>query len=287
VGDESPGLVLMLRPGERPLRAPGVGALCLDLRTSDPPPAIAAAAEGLRQFRLPLRARLPEVLFDTEGPWLSAVLALRWDAVHVRHLGLLASERLWATPDVHSDAPSIVLEYPLQGLNGLAAGVTAGLAGRPPAAVVASPETSLDEISALRATMADGDLPLDPPPAVEVLVFGRQQVLRTRDHLGRAEGLVEAPGPARQVGLLLEDAKGYEFPATVDAGGTRLYNARVTNLAPNLDELRAAGVVTFLVVQSDLDEAERAAFVAGGLPALAPLAARERSTTGHLFRGVA
>jgi putative protease len=287
VGDESPGLVLMLRPGERPLRAPGVGALCLDLRTSDPPPAIAAAAEGLRASRLPLRARLPEVLFDTEGPWLSAVLALRWDAVHVRHLGLLASERLWATPDVHSDAPSIVLEYPLQGLNGLAAGVTAGLAGRPPAAVVASPETSLDEISALRATMADGDLPLDPPPAVEVLVFGRQQVLRTRDHLGRAEGLVEAPGPAREVGLLLEDAKGYEFPATVDAGGTRLYNARVTNLAPNLDELRAAGVVTFLVVQSDLDEAERAAFVAGGLPALAPLAARERSTTGHLFRGVA
>jgi hypothetical protein len=46
-------------------------------------------------------------------------------------------------------------------------------------------------------------------------------------------------------------------------------------------------VTTFLVVQSDLDESERAAFVAGGLPALAPLAARERSTTGHLFRGVA
>jgi hypothetical protein len=89
------------------------------------------------------------------------------------------------------------------------------------------------------------------------------------------------------VDLLLEDAKGSEFPATVDAAGTRLYNARVTNLAPNLDELRAAGVVTFLVVQSDLDEAERAAFVAGGLAALAPLAARERSTTGHLFRGVA
>ena len=215
------------------------------------------------------------------------MLALRWDAVYVRHLGLLVSEGPSATPDPHSDSPPIVLEYPLQGLNGLAAGVAAGLAGRPPAAVVASPEASLDEIAGLRAAMAAGAPPLDPPPAVEALAFGRQQVLHTRDQLGRAEGLFEAPGPAQHVGLLLEDAKGYEFPADVDAGGTRLFNARVTNLAPNLDELRAAGVTTFLVVQSDLDEAERAAFAAGGLPALAPLAARERSTTGHLFRGVA
>ncbi len=158
-----------------------------------------------------------------------------------------------------------MLEYPLQGLNGLAAGVAAGLAGRPPAAVVASPEASLDEIAGLSAAMAGGDPPLEPPPTVEALVFGRQQVLHTRDQLGRAEGLFEAPGPARHVGLLLEDAKGYEFPADVDAGGTRLFNARVTNLAPNLDELRAAGVATFLVVQSDLDVAERAAFAAGGL----------------------
>ena len=38
--------------------------------------------------------------------------------------------------------------------------------------------------------------------------------------------------PGRHVGLVLEDAKGYEFPADVDADGTRLFNARVTNLAP-------------------------------------------------------
>jgi len=284
---EPPGLVLVLRPGEHPLRPPGVDALCLDLRTSDPPAAIAAAAEALRSSRLPLRARLPEILFDADAWWLSAVLAVRWDAVYVRHLGLLVSEGPSATPDPHSDSPPMVLEHPLQGLNGLAAGVAAGLAGRPPAAVVASPEASLDEIARLRAAMAAGAPPLDPPPAVEALAFGRQQVLHTRDQLGRAEGLCEAPGLAQHVSLLLEDAKGYEFPADVDAGGTCLFNARVTNLAPNLDELRAAGVTTFLVVQSDLDESERAAFVAGGLPALAPLVARERSTSGHLFRGVA
>jgi hypothetical protein len=60
----------------------------------------------------------------------------------------------------------------------------------------------------------------------------------------------------------------------------------VTNLAPNVEELRAAGVTTFLVVQADLDVAERAAFAVGGLAALAPFVSRERSTTGHLFRGV-
>jgi len=286
-GDASPGLVLVLRPGEQPLAALGVDALCLDLRTSDPPAAIAAAAEALRSSGLALRARLPEILYDADGSWLSAVLALRWEAVYVRHLGLLVSEAPSATPDPLPESPPLVLEYPLQGFNGLAVGIAAGLAGRPPAAVVASPEASLDEIAGLAAAKAAGDPPLDQPPAVEALAFGRQQVLHSRDQLGRAEGLFEAPGPAQHVGLVLEDAKGYEFPADVDAGGTRLFNARVTNLAPNLDELRAAGVSTFLVVQADLDAAERAAFVAGGLPALAPLAARERSTTGHLFRGVA
>jgi len=276
--------VLVLRPGEQPLAAPGLDALCLDLRTSDPPESIVAAAEALRSSGLPLRARLPEILFDADAAWLSAVLSVRWDAVYARQWGLLAAA---APGDALMDRPPIVLEYPLQGLNGLAAGVAAGLAGRPPAAVVASPEASLEEIAGLRAAMAAGASPLDSPPAVEALAFGRQQVLRTRDQLGRAEGLFEAPGPAQHVGLLLEDAKGYEFPADVDAGGTRLFNARVTNLAPNLDELRAAGVTTFLVVQSDLDAAERAAFADGGLPALAPLAARERSTSAHLFRGVA
>ena len=105
--------------------------------------------------------------------------------------------------------------------------------------------------------------------------------------MGRAEGLVEPPGAAQHAALVLTDAKGYEFPTSVDLGGSRLFNARVTNLAPNLDDLAAVGVGGLLVVQSDLDRAERAAFSMGGLRALAPLASRERSTTGHLFRGVA
>jgi hypothetical protein len=179
-----------------------------------------------------------------------------------------------------------VIEYPLQGLNGLTAGVIAGLAGAWPAAVVASPEASLEEVAGLGRALAVAAAP-GPPPAVEILAFGRQQVLRTRDLLGRAEGLYEAPGPGEHVALLLEDAKGYEFPADADASGTSIFNARVTNLSPNLGELREAGVATFVVEQAAMDAAERDAFAAGGLEALAPLASRERSTTGHLFRGVA
>ncbi len=270
----APGLVVVVRFGELPLRAPGVGAVALDLMTSDSPRCIAVTADGLRARGLPLRARLPEVLYNDDASWLRAVLALPWDAVYVRQLGTLA---------LLPPAVPFVLEYPLQGLNSLAAGVTAGLAGRVPAAVVAAPEASLPEI----ASLAAGLQLLDPPAAVEELAFGRQQVLRTRDQLGRAEGLYDAPGAAEHVGLLLEDAKGYAFPADADAGGTRIFNARVTNLAPNLGELREAGVVTLLVVQADLADDERAAFAAGGVAALAPFAARQRSTTGHLFRGVA
>ena len=281
-----PGLVLVLRPGEHPLAAPGVDALCLDLRTSDPPAAVAAAAAALRASGLPLRARLPEIVFDADGPWLRAVLERRWDGLYARHLGLFGGGDPESSRPASAADPARVLEYPLQGLNGLVAGVVAGLDGRPPAGVVASPEASLDEIARLWAALSVGAT-ADPPPAVEALVFGRQQVLHARDQLGRAEGLLDPTGVSTQVSMVLEDAKGYEFPAAVDAGGTRLFNARVTNLTPNLAELRSAGVTTFLVVQSDLDAAERAAFLAGGLPALAPLASRERSTSGHLFRGVA
>jgi U32 family peptidase len=270
-----PGTVVRLRVGESPLPLPDGGAYCLDVLIGDAPAAVARSLEALRAHASPLRLRLPEVLFDGDAPWAAEVLALPWDAVVVRTPALLAGL-----------GQDYVIEYPLQGLNGLAAGVAAGLAGAAPAAVVASPEASLEEIAGLVRTLAAEAAPGDPP-AVEVLAFGRQQVLHTRDVLGRAEGLYEAPGPDRHVSLLLEDAKGYQFPAEADAGGTRIFNARVTSLAPNLDELREAGVTTFIVEQAAMDDAERAAFASGGLEALAPLASRERTTTGHLFRGVA
>jgi hypothetical protein len=268
-------VVLRLRVGENPLPLADDGAYCLDVLTGDAPAAVARSLEALKAQSSPVRLRLPEVLFDADAPWVTGLLTLPWDAVVVRTPALLAGL-----------GRDYVIEYPLQGLNGLAAAVAAGLAGAWPVAAVASPEASLEEVTELAAALAAQADP-ESPPAVEILAFGRQQVLHTRDQLGRAEGLYEAPGPDEHVGLLLEDAKGYEFPAEADAGGTRIFNARVTNLAPNLDELREAGVTTFVVEQAAMDDAERAAFAAGGLEALAPLASRERTTTGHLFRGVA
>ncbi len=271
----------MLRPGDEPLSAPGVTALCLDLQTADAPEDIAAAARRYAGLGLPLRCRPPEVLFDADVAWWRAVAGEGWSAVYVRHLGLLR-----AVPPRRRRS----LEYPLQGLSAGVATVVRRLAvesgepaGPAPAGVVASPEASLDEIARLATELGR----LDPPVAVEALAFGRQQVLRARDQLGRAEGLFEAPGPREEIALVLEDAKEYRFPAVVDAAGTRLFNARVTNLGANLGELAAAGVSAVLVVQTDMDAAERRVFAAGGLSALAPFATRERATTGHLFRGVA
>jgi putative protease len=271
----SPSVVLRLRPGESPLPLPRGGSYCLDVLSGDPLRAIAAAREHLSSRGSPVRVRLPEILFDSEASWAADVLALGWDVVTVRTPGLLGSL-----------GRPFVIEYPLQGLNGLVAGVAAGLADLWPAAVTVSPESSLDDIVRLVDVLGASAAPA-APPAVEILAFGRQQVLHTRDRLGRAEDLFEAPDADGHIALLLEDAKGYEFPAEADAGGTRIFNARVTNLAPNLAELREAGVAAFVVEQAAMDDTERAAFAAGGLEALAPLASRERSTTGHLFRGVA
>ncbi len=275
-----PPVVLLLRPGERPLAAPAVGALCLDVFASDGAEAIEAAARELAGHGLPLRLRLPEILFDADESWWRALLAVPWQGVYARHLGVLAA---LAGPS----APRVLLEYPLQGLNGLSPLVAGGLGTGPPEALVVSPEASFAEVAALPSSLERALGGAATVPRLEILAFGRQQVLRTRDRLGLAEGLFEAPGPAEHVGLVLEDVKGFRFPADVDEGGTRLFNARVTNLAPHVAELLEAGVGSFLVVQSDLDAGEREAFRGGGLPALAPFAARERSTTGHLFRGVA
>ncbi len=269
-------VVLLLRPDEAPIPSPDTGVLCLDLLAGEPIEAVERARVALERTGLPVRCRLPDVLFDADRDWLAAVTALPWAAVHARHLALLAS------PTAVSSGAALVLEYPLQGLGGATAAELAGLAGRPSAAVVASPEASLEEVAALAATLAR----LRPRPAVELLAFGRVQVLHARDRLGWAEGLVDARDPVTHATLLLEDAKGYIFPVEVDGRGARLFNARVTNLAGNLDELRAAGVARLLVVQRDLSSDEGRAFACGGLPALAAFVARERTTTGHLFRGV-
>jgi hypothetical protein len=256
-------IVLRILPGETPLPAPLLTAVALDVDVGDEPQAIAAALQRLAAAGLGVRCRPPEVLFDADADWWSAVVALPWEAVYARHLVHLTG----------SPGTERILEYPLQGLNAETARALR------PRAVVASPEASLDELADLSSRLAA----VDPAVALEVLVFGRQQLLLTRDVLGRAEGLV---AEGERATLELTDTKDFVFPAEATPQGTSIYNSRVTNLAAAQAELAAAGVSAAVVVQRDLAAEERQALAAGGLAALAAFAGRERFTTGHLFRGV-
>jgi len=251
-----------LRPGEELVGAAHIDAVCLDLRAGDDLGLVSRAHDAVLAAGLAVRVRSPEVLFDTDRDWTAAIATLDWEVVYARHVAALG----WAA--------AARLEYPLQGLHAGAA-VVLGAAG-----VVAAPEQTLDELSRLTTATA-----------VESLVFGREQVLVSRDTLGLAEGLVVPPargrGPAAPVALTLTDARGYAFPVMVAAGETRVFNARVTNLCGHLAELTTAGVRGLLVVPSDMREAERRAFFRDGLAGLAAFDDRERFTTGHLFRGVA
>ena len=256
-------VVIRIRPNEAPVPAPCVAAVALDLDVGDDPQASAAGMRRLAKGGLGVRCRPPEVLFDGDLPWWSEVAALPWEAVYARSLTHLSG----------GPATARILEYPLQGLN---AG-TALLLG--PSAVVAGPEASLQEVADLAGRLrATG-----PPIAVEAFVFGRQQLLATRDILGRAEGLV---AEGERSSLELVDAKDFIFPAETAPQGTRIFNSRVTNLAAAQAELAAAGISAAIVVQRDLEDEERDAFATGGLAGLAAFAGRERSTTGHLFRRV-
>jgi hypothetical protein len=264
-------VVLRLRPGERPAAAAHADAVCLDLRAGDDLGLIAATRAAAAAAGLGLRVRSPEVLFDGDAAWASAVAGLEWQIVYARHVGALG----WAS--------AAYLEYPLQGLHALAARVL-GAAG-----LVASPELTLDELARFTAPAAGerrgpgirAPAASEGRPLVEALVFGREQVLVSRDTLGASEGFA---APAR---LTLTDARGYAFPVQVAGGETRIFNARVTNLCGRLPDLVAAGVDAVIVVQADLREDEAAAFVRSGVAGLAAFDDRERFTTGHLYRGVA
>ncbi len=285
-------VIVRLRPGDELVGTEHVDAICLDLRAGDDLGRISAAREAAQAAGLPVRVRSPEVLFDADRDWSVAIAALEWQVVYARHLAALD----WAA--------TVYLEYPLQGLH---AGTAAVLGAD---GVLSSAEQTLDDLARLAAGASGGArrggsgpaLPGPPPPgpaaadpapplAVETLVFGREEVLVSRDTLGLAEGLVAVPakgrGPAVPAALTLTDARGYAFPVLVAPGETRIFNARVTNLCGHLAELVAAGVGGAVVVPSDMSAAERRAFARDGLAGLAAFDDRERFTTGHLFRGVA
>ena len=176
------------------------------------------AAAALRRSGVQVRARSPEVLFDADEPWAQAIAAIA---------GMASTPAMWRPFVGRPGAPRV----PLQGLE---------LAGR--RALSRRGALCSPELDARRCSRAS------PDASVEVLVFGREQVLVSRDTLGADRGPGRRPrrrppaGGRAGVSLTLTDAKGYAFPVEVAAGETRIFNSRVTNLCGHTADLAAAGV---------------------------------------------
>ena len=274
-----PPVVLRLRVGEAPLPLPQGGAYCL-------------RRAGGRRSRggrpLPRASCAPPASPVRAAPARGPVRRRRRLARRAARAAVGTRSSRAAPASCRGLTGAFVTEYPLQGLNGLAAGVAAGLAGRSPAAVIASPEASLEEIAAWRRRWR-------PRRRLGPGAAGRRDP-RLRPPAGAAHARPAGPGggalrgarPGRARRAAARGRQGLRVPG----GGGRGRHAR---LQRPRHQSRAATSTSCARPASPPSSScrrrwtrhERAAFAAGGLRALAPLASRERSTTGHLFRGVA
>ena len=295
-------VVLRVRPGEAPLAAPGIVAVCVDCEIDDDAGLIAAAVDGIVASGLEARCRPPQILYDADFDWWERIRRLGWAAVYARHAAHLAFEggliaeypllglsaagmrRLAAVgpmPPTKGDAVPSTRPAVVQGGAAQDATGCSRTAGRLVAAVVPA-ELSLDEIGAFHAAVSD----LSPAVALEALVVGREQLLISRDRLGEAEGIATRSRDGETPRLCLEDAKGYRFPVEVTGSGTRIGNSVQTDLSVHLDALAVRGVGAAIVQQSELSDERRAVLSREGLGGLERLGKVPGSTTGHLFRGV-
>jgi putative protease len=151
-----------------------------------------------------------------------------------------------------------------------------------------SPELSIHQINALA---------MDSPLKLGLTIFGYQELMVTEHCILMAQGPCDkdcASCSRRKTPRLLKDDKGYEFPLRTDQfGRSHLYNAYALDLVPSLPELVTAGINTFLVDATLLNNKELSFEVqraARGLELAVhkngSLPKREGYTTGHLFRGV-
>ena len=151
-----------------------------------------------------------------------------------------------------------------------------------------SPELSLAQIASI---LGETHLP------ATLTVLGAQEIMVT-EHcelmaLGPCGQKCETC-PRRTRDFALRDRKGYLFPVrTDDAGRGHVYNAVQLDLATAVPDLVRAGVSRFVVDGTLLDADELASATARIRDALdaarfgrPPLAKREGTTSGHLFRGV-
>ena len=155
-------------------------------------------------------------------------------------------------------------------------------------AIWLSPELTLDEIARLAPRI---------PAATGLVVWGRPRVM-TSEHcvlqsLGPCAERCESC-PRRQTRMSLKNIDGNLFPVQTDIHGrSRIYHAWPLDLAPQVEDLLAAGLSLFMVDATLLSVQETAHAVKRVRAALAaaqagkPRLRREPGTvSGHLFQGI-
>ncbi|MCL2882941.1 MAG: U32 family peptidase, partial [Coriobacteriia bacterium] len=151
-----------------------------------------------------------------------------------------------------------------------------------------SPELTLAQISEVSA---------ETPITLGLTVFGQQELMVTEHCILMAQGPCDQRCEScarRKSPRLLRDEKGYEFSVKTDQfGRSHLYNSYALDLVPLLPQLVTAGLNSFLVDATLLNNRDLSAEVARAAHGLdlalhknGSLPKREGYTTGHLFRGV-
>ena len=125
-----------------------------------------------------------------------------------------------------------------------------------------------------------------------VFVYGCQRLMTCEHCVLMCEGPCSENCPScrrRAVSHSLVDRKNVSFAAVSDClGRSTIYNSVPLDLTPNLEELQACGVNSFMIDATLLNEKELTRSISRVKEALrtVPKNRTKNSTSGHLFRGV-
>ncbi|MDO5427285.1 MAG: U32 family peptidase [Coriobacteriia bacterium] len=146
-----------------------------------------------------------------------------------------------------------------------------------------SPELSINQIKEITKHFPDMSFGL--------FIMGPQELMITRHCILMSEGPCDQnckKCKRRTKDHYLLDRKGYEFPVTTDATGrSHIFNSVSLDVCHALDELKAAGIDSFLVDTTLMSASEaEAAFSRAQQALTSGVEKSQNTTTGHLFRKV-
>ena len=279
----APAVVVLLRPGERALAAPGVErALPRPARLR---PSACGGDRGrrgrARAAGLPLRVRLPEILFDADEPWLRAILARRGTpSTRVTS----ASSTLGSGPSGSASDVPVHPRVPAAGLEQLGR-------ARPPPASPAARRRRRWTARGLSRRLAAVCPSNRRQPSRSSPSAASSCCIPAISWAGRRASSSPRPRQARR--LDAQRRQGLCVPRRASTPAARVSSTPVSPTSPESRRARGSRSRAFFVVQSRRRTRASPGAAAlrlrqqGGLTArcASPGASRERSTTGHPLRG--